>query len=309
MTEVDIAVVGGGLAGLTAALHAARLGRSCAAFTGDVAGGLLLSIESIEGLPDHPDGTPGYDLLPMTQDDAMDAGAQLLPETATALERDGDAWIVRGVAETLRARCVVLAPGARLRTLGVPGETEFAGRGVSHCASCDAPLLRGKPVAVVGGGDAACQEALTLAMHASQVHLLVRGTALRARDAWQQRIAAQPKISVHLGTTLRAIVGNDAVRAVRVAGPDGAAREVAVDGVFVYAGLVPETGFVAGVAPLDDTERIVVDAALRSPVRGLLAAGCARAGTSGQAVDARADGEAAAASAHRHLDGEPWSAA
>jgi thioredoxin reductase (NADPH) len=308
LTEVDIAVVGGGLAGLTAALHAARLGRSCAAFTGDVAGGLLLSIESIEGLPDHPDGTPGYDLLPMTQDDAMDAGAQLLPEAATALERDDDAWLVRGATQTLRARCVVLAPGARLRTLGVPGEAEFAGRGVSHCASCDAPLLRGKPVAVVGGGDASCQEALTLAAHASQVHLLVRGDALRARAAWRERIAAEPKITVHCGTTLGAVVGDNAVRSVRVTGPDGT-REISVDGVFVYAGLVPETGLVVGVAPLDDTERIVVDAALRSPVRGLLAAGCARAGTSGQAVDARADGEAAAASAHRHLDGEPWSAA
>lgn len=308
MTEVDIAVVGGGLAGLTAALHAARAGHSCAAFTGDVAGGLLLSIESIEGLPEHPGGTPGYDLLPMTQDDAMDAGARLLPEAATALERDGDAWIVRGAAETLRARCVVLAPGARLRTLGVPGEAEFAGRGVSHCASCDAPLLRGKPVAVVGGGDAACQEALTLAMHASQVHLLVRGAALRARASWQERVAAEPKITVHTGTALQAIVGDDAVRAVRVAGPDGA-REIAVDGVFVYAGLVPATEFIAGVAPLDRDARIVVDAALRSAVPGLLAAGCARAGTSGQAGDARADGEAAVATAHRHLEGEPWPAA
>lgn len=308
MTEVDIAVVGGGLAGLTAALHAARAGRTCAAFTGDVAGGQLLSIESIEGLPEHPDGVPGYDLLPMTQEDAMDAGATLLPEAATALEHDGSAWIVRGAAETLRARCVVLAPGARLRTLGVPGEAEFAGRGVSHCASCDAPLLRGKPVAAVGGGDAACQEALTLAAHASQVHLLVRGAALRARPGWRERVAAEPKITVHHGTTLEAVVGDNAVRSVRVAGPDGA-REIAVDGVFVYAGLVPNTEFVAGVAPLDGAARIVVDAALRSALPGLLAAGCARAGSDGQAAGATADGATAAATAHRHLDGEPWPAA
>lgn len=307
MNEVDIAVVGGGLAGLGAALQAARLGRRCAAFTGEVAGGQLLSIESIQGLPGHPEGIPGYDLLPMTQEQVMDAGVECLPEPATALAREGDAWLVRGATGEVRARCVILAPGSRLRELGVPGEREFAGRGVSHCASCDAPLLRGKVVAVVGGGDAACQEALTLAAHAAQVHLLVRGATLRAQPWWQQQLAAQRNVEQHVRTTVEAILGDDAVRAVRVrsAGAD-TARELPVDGVFVYAGQVADTDFLAGLAPLDAEGRIVVDAALRTPVPGLLAAGSARSGTSGQAAAAAADGMAAAWAAHRYLGGEAW---
>jgi thioredoxin reductase (NADPH) len=309
LTEVDIAVVGAGLAGLNAALQAARLGRPCAAFTGDVAGGQLLSIESIQDLPGHPDGIPGYDLIPMMQELLMDAGAKCLPELASGLERDADAWVVRGPSDAVRARCVILAPGSRLRNIGVPGERELAGHGVSHCASCDAPLLRGRQVAVVGGGDSACQEALTLAAHAAQVYLLVRGAALRAQAYWQRRVEEQRNISRRLQTTVAAIVGEDAVRAVQLVGAGAEADgELAVDGVFIYAGLVPDTGFLDGVAPLDPEGRLVVDAALRSPVPGLFGAGTARAANSGQAAGAAADGQAAAWAAHRYLDGEVWPA-
>ncbi len=314
MTEVDIAVVGGGIAGLGAALQAACLGRRCAAFTGGVPGGLLLSIESIQGLPGHPEGIAGYELCPMTQEQAMDAGAQCLPDEAAALVPTGNGWIVRGVAgsergaeSSVRARCVILAPGSRLRELDVPGEQRLAGKGVSHCASCDAPLLRGRAVAVVGGGDAACQEALTLAAHAAEVHLLVRGAALRAQAVWQARIQAQRKIVCHLQVRVEAILGDATVRALDLSGAhaDGMS-ELAVDAVFVYAGLTPNTAFLDGVAPLDAQGRIIVDATLRSPVRGLLAAGNARAGACGQATGAAADGQAAAWAAHRFLENDAW---
>lgn len=149
-----------------------------------------MSINAIQDLPGHPDGLPGYDLCPTMQEEAMDAGVECLGEDAPTPRPDGDAWVVGAV----RAPCVILAPGSRLRSLGVPGEQRFAGKGVSHCASCDGPMLRGRPVAVVGGGDAACQEALTLAEFASEIHLLVRGPALRARPAWRERIGAERKI-------------------------------------------------------------------------------------------------------------------
>lgn len=311
MRDCDLAVIGGGLAGLHAAARAAQLGASCVAFTGPAPGGLLLSIESIEGLPDHPEGIPGYDLGPMAQEAAMDAGADCLAEEATRLERSGDAWVVHGETTAVRARAVALAMGSRLRALGVPGEERLAGKGVSHCASCDAPLLRGRAVAVVGGGDAACQEALTLAAHASTVHLLVRGNALRARPSWRERIAGQPKISVRFGAVVEEINGGAAVDGVRLVGGE----TLPVDAVFVYAGLVAANDLLLGLgadAPaLDATGHVLVDPALHTNARGLFAAGTLRAGHDGQAASAIADGATAAEAAHRFLSAGadvPWPA-
>lgn len=292
MNRVDVVVVGDGLAGLTAAAKAARLGLRCTAFGGVTPGGLLLAIESVQGLPGHPDGIAGYDLGPMAQEAAMDAGVQFITDEASALQADGDGWIVQAASAAVRGRAVILAPGSRLRPLSVPGEDRLAGKGVSHCASCDAPLLRGKPVAVVGGGDAACQEALTLAAHATAVHLLVRGPALRASAAWQQRLQAQPRITVHRNTTVSAIEGEHAVQQLRLA--DGSA--LVVDAVFVYAGLVPHTAWLAGAVPLGHDGRIASD-----PARRLFAAGSARQDNDGQAASAITDGQAAADAAQRAL--------
>jgi thioredoxin reductase (NADPH) len=302
LNETDIAVIGGGLAGLSAALQAARLGRRCTVFTGPAPGGLLLSIESIQGLPGHPEGIPGYDLGPMTLEAAMDAGAECINTEADQLERVGEHWVVQSAEGEAKASVVILACGGHLRPLGVPGEQRLVGKGVSHCASCDGPLLRNRPVAVVGGGDSACQEALTLAAHASEVHLLVRGGALTAQKFWRDRVAGQRKIAVRFGVTVEEVLGEDAVRAVRLAG----GAELAVDAVFMYAGLVPNTGLLAGAVPLDDGGRIVVDAMLRTSAPGLLAAGYVRAGDSGQAAGAAADGIAAAFTAHQYLDSGRW---
>jgi thioredoxin reductase (NADPH) len=302
LNETDIAVVGGGLAALSAALQAVRLGRRCTVLTGPTPGGLLLSIESIQGLPGHPDGIAGYDLGPMMQEAAMDAGAECITADADQLQRDGEHWIVCSADGVVKAPVVILACGGHLRSLGLDGEERLFGKGVSHCASCDGPLLRNRPVAVVGGGDAACQEALTLAAHASEVHLLVRSDALVAQKFWQERVAAQPKIAVRFGVTVEAIVGEHAVRAVRLAG----GGELAVDAVFVYAGVVPNTSFLGNTVPLDSSGHVVVDAMLRTSVPGLLGAGCVRAGSSGQAACAAADGIAAAFTAHQYLATGRW---
>ena len=315
MTErCDIVVVGGGLAGLHAAARAAQCGRSTVAFAGVAPGGLLLSIESVQGVPGHPEGIPGYDLGPMAQEAAMDAGARCLGEAATRIERTAEGWRVTGESTTTEARALVLAMGSHLRTLGVPGEERLFGKGVSHCASCDGPMLRGHAVAVVGGGDAACQEALTLAAFASRVFLLVRGSALRARAAWQERVAAQPKIEVRLGAVVEEIVGEGTVAAVRLARGD----VLPVEAVFVYAGLAPANellktplgpsgqGAGTSLAALDADGRVLVDAHLHTSAPGALAAGTLRAGHDGQAAQAIADGSVAAEAAHRFLQTGQW---
>jgi thioredoxin reductase (NADPH) len=214
--EYDIVIAGGGLAGLTAGLTAARLGRKTLVLTGDVIGGQLLSIEKIEGFPGFPDGVPGYDLAPMTQEEAASAGAEFAATELTRLTLQAKAWrLITGEGE-LSARAVILATGSSLKELGVPGEARLRGQGVSHCASCDAPLLRQKIAAVVGGGDSAMQEALTLAQHVSQVAMLTRGPALTGQASYRDRVVQNSKIVVRTNVEVQDVIGDAKVTGVRM---------------------------------------------------------------------------------------------
>lgn len=301
----DIAIAGGGIAGLTAALFAARLGHRTLVLGGNVPGGLLLSIEHIEGMPGLPEGIPGYDLCPMTQEQAVDAGAEFASVELESIERSEDIWQLRAGGRHYLARALVIATGARLRTLGVPGEASFHGKGVSHCASCDAPMLRGRTAIVVGSGDSAMQEGLHLAQHASKVVMLHRGTELGGQVVYRQRVLANTRIEHRYRTVVTQIVGGDAVTGVRIQTDDGPG-ELETDAVFVYVGLEPNSAVVREVAELDEGGRIRVDANLRTSVKGLLAAGVVRAGTCGQAAGAAGDGAAAAVSADRYLRSAEW---
>jgi thioredoxin reductase (NADPH) len=201
----------------------------------------------------------------------------------------------------IAARALIVATGASPRHLGVPGEKEYAGKGVSHCASCDAPLLRGKVVAVVGGGDSAMQEALTLAQHVSKVIVLCRGGALGGQETYRSRVLGEPKIEIRLNTVVEEILGDDGVTGVRLRGEAGVLDAAAV---FTYIGLEPNTTFLSSVVKLDSLERIPTDAAMASSAPGIFAAGLARAGSPGRAVASAGEGAAAAAAAHRYLRGD-----
>lgn len=237
----------------------------------------------------------------------MDAGAQCIAGEVVSLAPGDGCWRIEASEGPHRARSVILASGCHLKTLGIPGEERLRGKGVSHCASCDAPLLRNRTVAVIGSGDAACQEALTLAAHAAQVHLLHLGAALRAQDRWQRRIKTQRNVVLHPNSLVDEIVGEQAVRALRVRDAvDGTAAELFVDAVFIYVGLAPNTRFLGDLLPLDAEGRLPADGSLRCARRGLFAAGSVRAGSCGQAVGAASDGVRAAFAAHRFLDDGAW---
>jgi thioredoxin reductase (NADPH) len=307
MPDYDILVVGGGLAALTAGLFAARAGRSTLVLEPAVPGGHLVNIQKIEDFPGFPDGVSGFELGPNTQMQAMNYGAEFAMAEVQALARAADArsgdWLATTTDGDYRAGAVIVASGSQARTLGVPGEERLAGRGISHCASCDGPLYRGQTVGVAGGGDSALQEALTLAEHVGKVQIFHRGEAFSAQQTYQQRVLDEQKIEVCWRTEVREVLGEADVTGVRVQDlVTGAERTVELDGLFVYVGLVPNSGFLAGLLKLDSDGRIPTDIWMRTELPGLFAAGDVRRDSASQAITAAGDGATAAIAADRYLD-------
>ena len=194
MSEYDVIVVGSGLAGLTAGLFSARHGLSTLILESNIPGGHLISIEKIEDFPGFPDGIPGYELAPNLQRQAADYGAEFQRAEVVSLETRDRFWTVATEEERHRAKAVIVATGSALKNLGVPGEEKLTGRGVSHCASCDGPLYNGQTVGVVGGGDSALQEAMTLVNYAERVLIFHDGENFSAQQSYQQRVLGNTKI-------------------------------------------------------------------------------------------------------------------
>lgn len=293
--EFDVAVVGGGIAGLTAALTCARLGRKTVMLSGEMLGGQLVNIGKIDGYPGFPDGVAGYELCPSVQEQAVAAGAFCTSARLERLAAEERGWMLAADTGAFVAGAVVLATGASLKDLGVPGEARLRGRGVSHCASCEGPLLRNKVVVVVGGGDSAAQEALVLAEFASRVVLLLRGGALHAQAVYRDAVARHPRIELRVHTAVEEVLGDAAVCGVRTRHTvTGGTSDVDAAGVFIYAGLQANAACVAGLVALDAAGCVPVDAALRTALPGVWAVGAVRSGWPGRAVAAAGDGAAAA---------------
>ena len=303
----DIVVAGAGIAGLTAALTAARLGRRTLVLSGDVLGGQLLSIEKVDGYPGFPEGVPGYDLCPIAQEQAMTAGAEFEAAEITGLEAAGDSWKITTPKGDVSARAVVVATGANLKHLGVPGEQQLEGKGVSHCATCDGPLLKNKVAAIVGGGDSAMQEALTLAEFASKTIILNNADALTGQPAYRERIEGNPKIEVRNNVVVEEVLGDAAVTGLKVKPVSGGdAANIETSGVFVYIGLQPATAFLDGKVGLDAKGALPTDGQMRTELKGVFAAGTVRAGAHGRAAASAGDGAAAAIAADQYLKDGQW---
>jgi thioredoxin reductase (NADPH) len=305
--EVEIIIVGAGIAGLSAALTAARLGRSTLVLTGDVLGGHLLNIEKIDGYPGFADGIAGYDLCPIAQEQAMAAGAEFALASATGIEHTDDHWLLNTAGETYRARSIILATGTELLTLDVPGESLLRGKGVSQCASCDAPLLRDQTAVVAGGGDSALQEALVLAEHCAEVFIVHHGEEYLAQSAYIHAAKQNPKIKAKPNSEITAILGQDAVAGVRIADKAGGESvELGCAAVFGFIGLKANTAFIDAAAILDGAGAILTDSNMRTALPGVLAAGTVRADNAGRAAAAAGDGATAALSAHAFLADRRW---
>jgi thioredoxin reductase (NADPH) len=209
---------------------------------------------------------------------------------------------VRRAADVLRARSLIIAAGSAPRALGIPGEEEFRGKGVSHCASCDGAFFAGREVCVVGGGDSALDEALVLADHAARVRVFHRGTSLDAQQALRDGIAAVGKIEIVLDTVVEEILGEEKVSGVRLRRSSSADTRIEnVDGIFIYVGLEPNTAFLGNLVALDSTGHIETDLNMRTSVDGIFAAGDVRRSSVAQLAACVGDGATAAISAFRYL--------
>jgi thioredoxin reductase (NADPH) len=302
VVDYEVAVAGGGPAGLTAALFAARHGRRTILLDPIGMGGSILNTERVEDFPGFPEGVPGFEIGTRIQEQVADAGGVFELSEVRRVEPRGPDWGVVTDTRVITAGAVVVATGSRPRKLDVPREEELEGKGLSHCASCDGPLFTGKAVAMVGGGDSALLEALELTGHDVRVVLIDAGEGFSGQETYGLRVRSSEHVEVRHHTVVEEILGDGRVDGVRVRDlATGESATVAVEGVFVHVGRIPNTELLDGVVALDESGRVRTDAWMRTELPGLFAVGDVRADSAGQAISAAGDGATAAVAAHRYL--------
>ncbi len=296
----DLIIIGGGPAGMTAAVFAARKALDVLMITKDL-GGQMMWTRDIENYLGYQYIT-GPELIGKFEQHVRQYPANIVYEEVSGLVRTDDGkFSVYCGAEEHRAKAVIVASGKRPRRLGVPGEEAYTGRGVGYCATCDGPLYAGKTVAVVGGGNSALQAALELAAIANKVFLVARG-AFRADEVVVDKLRAAANVEVLQGYIAVGIYGGETVERFAVAAAGGGGeRTLEVQGVFVEIGLDPNTDFVAGVAALNRYREIAVDCRTATGVPGLFAAGDVASGPDKQIIIAAGDGAKAALMAYEYL--------
>ncbi|WP_236791809.1 NAD(P)/FAD-dependent oxidoreductase [Amycolatopsis sp. GM8] len=300
---LDVAVVGGGIAALTAGLFAAGFGLRTAVLTEIVLGGELINLEEVDRYPGLTEPVSGSELASRVEAQAVEAGAEFVFDDVTGISRESGGFLVAGLSDTTRAATVILATGAKRRKLGVAGEDALEGRGISYCGTCDGPFFKDRPVAVVGDDDFAGREALVVARYASDVTLITSRPDPQLASATYQAIEASERIRVLPNAEVTEVHESGGVlTAVQVRDVGSAAvTDLSLAGLFVNSGMAPNTGLLESLLDEDAGCGVVVDAGMRTPVPGLFAAGGARRGFGGYAVMAAADGATAATSARDFL--------
>jgi thioredoxin reductase (NADPH) len=303
---IDIAIIGGGPAGLAAALYGARARASTVVFESQLPGGQIITTDWIENYPGMPEGLNGSRVGELMHAHAEKFGAQFRTFVRVESIRPESGGFVMTLddGDEVAARSVILATGSVPRKLQIPGEAEYTGRGVSWCATCDGALFRGKVVAVIGGGDAAVEEAMFLTKFAEKVYLIHRRDELRATMCIQERALAMEKIELVLSRIPVEIIGHEGrVTGLRLESTkDGSEEVLELQGVFEFIGVHPSSDLVAGLCELSDAGWVRIDSSCMTSVPGLFAAGDVTDTPLKQVVTAAGQGATAAFEALRHVD-------
>ncbi len=299
----DVVIIGGGAAGLTAGIYTCRAGLRTLMLERLMPGGQVINADRIENFPAFPDGISGADIGPLMQQQATQYGLEIRLAEVDELAERPDGWRISAYGDHYDARAVIIAGGSTLRKLGVPGEDALFGAGVSYCATCDGGFFLDQPVAVVGGGDSALDEALVLTEYASKVILIHRSEVFSGERILQDRVLAHPKIEPLMQTRVDAILGEGQVEALSITDiPSGETSRLDLSGVFIYVGLDPNTAYLQNLLRLDNAGHIPTDIRMRTSLPGIFAAGDIRQHSAAQLVSAAGDGATAAISARRYLD-------
>lgn len=301
---LDLTIVGGGPAGLTAGIYAVRARMKTVLIEKGLCGGQIVVTEKIENYPGFPAGISGPELAAHMEEQAKNLGLEIRAfAEVSSLLLEGNLKKVAAGGEEFLSRAVIIASGAQPKKLGIPGEDEFLGRGVSYCATCDGAFFKDKKVLVIGGGDSAAEEALFLAKFAAQVTIIHRRDELRAAKILQERAFANPKIDFLWDSHLIEIKGKDKVEAGVIQNKNTLEKtEIPADGVFMYVGILPNTEFAKGVIELDETGFVVTDSDLQSSAPGIFAAGDVRRNQLKQVSMAVGEGALAAMMAEKYLE-------
>lgn len=313
MSEYDVIVIGGGPAGLTAGLYTARSGMKTLLVERMAPGGQAAMAWRIENYPGFPQGIEGVELMGRIKEQAEKYGLEIrsgevievnLSSFGEKPER-GLKKVVRTKEEEYRTIALIVATGTSPKKLGVPGEEGLIGRGVSYCATCDGPLFKNGKVVVVGGGDAAVEEALFLSRFTEKTILVHRRDELRAARITEERAISHPKLELIWNSVVTEILGKNEVEGVRVRNLEtGEDSILEAKGVFVYVGFVPNTGFLKGVLEMDEEGFIVTNENMESSVAGIYACGDVRKKLVRQVVTACGEGATAGFAASRYI--EKW---
>ena len=300
--EYEIVIIGGGPAGLSAGLYTSRARLSTLLIERGLVGGLITETELVENYPGFPEGISGLELGELMHQQATKYGLEILLAEVTGLELQQGQKIIKTTEGNFTAKAVIIASGSERLKLGVPGEKEFTGKGVSYCATCDAAFFRELPVAVAGGGDVGITEALHLAKFASKVTVIELLPKLGASRILQERAAAEPKIEFQLNTRVEEIEGEEVVKRLKLRQViTGEKATLDVAAIFVSIGIKPNTDYLKGILSLDATGTIITNDKLETNIPGIFAAGDIRHNSVRQAIAAAGDGATAAIYAEKFI--------